>query len=278
VDDFTEQRRTSFGAVAAQYDEARPGYPEKLVEDVFAYSGIASGGRALEIGAGTGQATAQFAWRGLSIRAIEPSVEMAALIREKFDGSGLDVTAEATDFETATLDPDSYDLVFAATSWHWLVPGDRWEAVARTLRPGGTLAVFWNWPHWRKSDLRDELDAVYERSGAKLDELGPMLKVEIDPGALAREWTRDAPDLDAFVEMKTAVYQWSIEYSAAEYVQLLGTYADHIGLDPEIRHRIFTEVAEVIDAHGGTLTLPHSTMLLLSKRARAAEPTATATT
>jgi SAM-dependent methyltransferase len=277
VDDFTEQRRTSFGAVAAQYDEARPGYPEKLVEDVFTYSGIVSGARALEIGAGTGQATAQFAWRGLSIRAIEPSGEMTALIQEKFDGSGLDVTAEATDFETAALDADAYDLVFAATSWHWLTPGGRWESVARTLRPGGTLAVFWNWPHWRKSDLREELDAVYERSGANLDELGPMLKLEIDPAALAREWTRDAPDLDAFVEMKTAVYQWSIDYSAEEYVQLLGTYADHIALDPEVRQRVFTEITEVIDAHGGTLKLPHSTMLLLAKRAPAAEPTPAAT-
>jgi SAM-dependent methyltransferase len=229
----------------------------------------------LEIGAGTGQATAQFAWRGLSIRAIEPSTEMTELIREKFEDSGLDVTAEASDFETAVLEPEAYDLVFAATSWHWLSPGSRWEAVSRTLRPGGTLAVFWNWPHWRKSELRDELDAVYERSGANLDELGPMLKIEIDPIALAREWTRDAPNLDAFVEMKTAVYQWSIEYGAEEYVRLLGTYADHIALEPEIRQQIFTEIAEAIESRGGTLKLPHSTMLLVAKRTTGDAPTTT---
>ena len=62
-----ERRRLSFGSVAEQYDRIRPSYPEQLVDDVIAYAGdgLTAAGRALEVGAGTGKATLQFAARGL---------------------------------------------------------------------------------------------------------------------------------------------------------------------------------------------------------------------
>lgn len=68
-----ERRRLSFGSVAEQYDRIRPSYPEQLVDDVIAYAGdgLTAAGRALEVGAGTGKATLQFAARGL--RALVPS-------------------------------------------------------------------------------------------------------------------------------------------------------------------------------------------------------------
>lgn len=265
MDEFTEQRRSSFASVSEQYEEVRPGYPEKLVDDVMSYATLPEGARVLDIGAGTGQATQQFAWRGLRVHAVEPSAEMVALLEQKFEGAGLDVTAEAADFESAVLEPHSFDLVISSTSWHWLTPGVRWQRVSEILRPGGTLAVFWNWPLWRKSELREALDEVYERSGAKLEELGPMLKVDVDHDALVREWPRDAPDPDAFGDLRSAVYEWSVRYGAEDYVALLGTYGDHIVLEPELRERLLAGVAEVIDAHGGSIELPYSTHLLLAR-------------
>jgi SAM-dependent methyltransferase len=265
IDEFSEQRRTSFGSVAEQYDEARPGYPEQLVDAVLSYAGLPSGARALEIGAGTGQATAQFAWRGLSVHAVEPSTAMADLIATKFDGSGLEVTVEAADFESAVIEPGAFDLLIAPTSWHWLTPEVRWQRSAEALKSGGTLAVFWNWPLWRKSGLREELDAVYQRSGANLAELGPMLDVQVTHADLAREWMNDAPDPGAFTNMRTAEYSWSITYGADDYVALLGTYGDHLVLDASVRERLLTEVANVIDAHGGTIELPYTSHLLVAR-------------
>lgn len=268
MDEFTEQRRSSFGSVSGQYDEARPAYPEKLVDEVLAYGSIARGARALEIGAGTGQATAQFAWRGVSVHAVEPSAEMVEVIRDKFEGTDLDVTAEASDFEAAQLEPRAYDLVMASTSWHWLTPGVRWQRVSDTIKPGGTLAVFWNWPHWRRSALIGQLDEVYERSGADLTELGPMLKVEMDGDALAREWTADAPEPEAFNNIGKAEYNWSVHYPAEDYVSLLGTYGDHLALDQDVRSRLFADITALIESNGGVLELPYSTVLLVA-RARA---------
>src|SRR5215210_5494927 len=56
--------RTTFDEAASLYDEVRPGYPEDLFDDIVSLSGIPSGGRILEIGCGTGQATVPFALRG----------------------------------------------------------------------------------------------------------------------------------------------------------------------------------------------------------------------
>lgn len=269
--DFTEQRRTSFDAAAQLYDDARPGYPEQMVDAVYAYAQLPAGARALEIGAGTGQATAQFAWRGIAVHAVEPGAAMADFIREKFDGSGLDVTVQTADLESAVLEPAAYDLVFASTSWHWLTPGVRWQLVSRTIKPGGTLAAFWNIPHWRRTALCSELDAVYARSGADLSQLGPMLEAEVDHDALMREWAVDAPEPGAFTDYRGAQFQWSVRYDAADYVALLGTYGDHLTLAADVREPLLADVAAVIDAHGGTIELPYTTHLLV---ARAAAPAA----
>ncbi len=265
--DLTEQRRTSFDAAAQLYDDARPDYPERMVDTVQAYAQLPAGARALEIGAGTGQATAQFAWRGIAVHAVEPGAAMADVIREKFAGVDLDVTVQTADFESAVLEPCSFDLVMSPTSWHWLTPGVRWQRVAEVLKPGGTLAAFWNVPHWRRTALIDELDVVYERSGADLTQLGTMLTAEVEHGALMREWAADAPDPDAFTDFRGAQYQWSADYDAAGYVALLGTYGDHLTLAADVREPLLAEIAAVIDAHGGTIELPYTTHLLVGRRA-----------
>lgn len=53
-------RQITFKEVAELYDEVRPSYPEELVEDVLALSGISEDGRILEIGCGPGKATIPF--------------------------------------------------------------------------------------------------------------------------------------------------------------------------------------------------------------------------
>jgi SAM-dependent methyltransferase len=268
--DFTEQRRTSFDAAAQLYDDVRPGYPEQMVDAVLAYSQLQPDARALEIGAGTGQATAQFAWRGVAVHAVEPGAEMADLIRHKFDDSGLDVTVEIADLEAAVLERSSFDLVFASTSWHWLTPGVRWTIVSEAIKPGGTLAAFWNIPHWRRTALCPALDAVYQRSGADLTQLGPMTTAEVEHGALVAEWANDAPDREAFSDFRSGKFEWAETYSADDYIALLGTYGDHLTLDPGIRERLFAGIREVIELGGGLIELPYTTHLLVARDSRPA--------
>src|SRR2546426_752728 len=76
-----KELRGTFDEVAVLYHEARPGYPEALFEDVVALSAIRPGGRVLEMGPGTGQATVPLARRGYSILGIELGETLAAAAR-----------------------------------------------------------------------------------------------------------------------------------------------------------------------------------------------------
>lgn len=57
------QRRASFDADAHAYDDARPGYPDPLFDDMVALAGVPEHGSVLEIGSGTGKATLPLAQR-----------------------------------------------------------------------------------------------------------------------------------------------------------------------------------------------------------------------
>jgi SAM-dependent methyltransferase len=261
------ERRSSFGTVAAQYDAVRPGYPPRVIADLLAYAGLGAGASALEIGAGTGQATLQFAAAGIDVCAVEPSAEMVEILRERAVGPAGSGTVEAVVSEFETFEPfgQRFDLVFAATSWHWLDEGVRWERALDALHPGGTLAALWNWPLWRRTSLCPEFDEIYRESGAKLDELGVMATTEPTAAALAREWLADAPATGVLSEARAGEYSWSASYTASQYVALINTYADHIALESSVREHLALHLTAAISRHGGLIELPYKTMLLMTR-------------
>ena len=55
-----------FNEVPELYDRVRPGYPDELFADLAAITGIDERASVLEVGCGTGQATAR--WRGSDVR------------------------------------------------------------------------------------------------------------------------------------------------------------------------------------------------------------------
>jgi SAM-dependent methyltransferase len=82
-------QRLVFGEVAETYEAVRPGYPGEVFDRV-----LAGGRRAVvEVGAGTGKATGELLARGARVDAVEPSAEMAQVLRAKFAGLALRVVA-----------------------------------------------------------------------------------------------------------------------------------------------------------------------------------------
>lgn len=271
---MTSGVRLSFGAVAARYDAARPVYPRGMIDAVLSYADLPDSAHALEIGAGTGQATAQFARPGLSVHALDPSPTMLEILQAKFAGTQLAVTSEASDFESAALGRDAYDLIYSASAWHWLQPTRRWEIVADSLKPGGTLAVLYHVPLWRETPLRPQLDEVYRRSGAPLELMGPMHDVNVSLAAFAAEHLSDAPDPQGFGDLRAFETSWSVALRGEQYVELLGTYGDHIGLDPDLRDRLFSDIAAVVRSSAGSIQLRYRTFLLLTRRSARPQPPA----
>ncbi|MEI5675448.1 MULTISPECIES: class I SAM-dependent methyltransferase [unclassified Nocardioides] len=128
-------RALSFGAVAAAYERFRPGYPDRLVDEIEAYAARPVR-TALEIGAGTGKATRVLSARGVAVTATDPDAAMLAELRRHVPGT---VTTVHASFEELPLNR-THDLVLAAAALHWTRPPGRWPRVAALLAPGGVLA------------------------------------------------------------------------------------------------------------------------------------------
>lgn len=259
---MARERRLVFGEVADLYDRARPSYPRALITDVIERAGVAPPERMLEIGAGTGKATEQFAERGLRVLALEPDPAMASLARRscaRYD----EVTVIETDFERWESGALSFRLVCCAQAWHWLDPRTRFAKARSVLQEGGLLAVFWTHPDWQRCELRESLREAYVRAGVQSVIYGPM-HPDTETPELVPEWEADTATASGFGHPDTQSYRWTREYSVEEYLGLLQTHSDHALLPQATRTRLLDEVADVIRAAGGMNPMSFTTLLCLS--------------
>jgi SAM-dependent methyltransferase len=261
---MVRDRRLVFGEDAESYDRSRPSYPDPLIADLVGLAGLGDGGRALEIGAGTGKATAMFAARGVPVLAIEPSAEMAAVARRNCAQYPA-VEIVETDFERWRPAGQEFALVYAAQSWHWIAPEVRLRRARAALSAGGLLAVFWNRPRWDRSELRKELITVYRGYGPELELDGPMHPVTNLPVDEYQDW---GAEIDAGAGLEGADvrrYEWTQTYSAAGYAELIGTLSEILLMDAGLRRQLLGDIRAAIDAAGGTLTMSYITLLYLAR-------------
>ncbi len=256
-------QRLVFGDVAELYDRTRPGYPQALIDDLIALAALKEDGRALEVGAGTGQATTLFAGRGVPVLAIEPSPAMAAVARRNCAAFGNVEIVEA-DFERWDPAGERFALLYSAQAWHWIEPEVRYRRARQALASGAFLAAFWNRAAWGSSPLRDALSQVYRRAAPDLDADSPMHPDNLSPDDDSA-WPAEIAAADGFEAPSVSLYDWSQDYSSAEYAGLLGTLSEIALLPHETRERLLSGVRGAIDEHGGVLTMPMLTHLRLAR-------------
>jgi SAM-dependent methyltransferase len=260
VSGIDEDRRTSFGQVATAYHRARPSYPAEMVADVLTFAGARAGSRALEVGAGTGKATALFAAYGLEIEAIEPSAEMAEVASANLPYAN--VSFEIAKFEDVDVEAGAYQLIYSGQAWHWVEPITGEQIAARALTPGGALACFWNRVDWSKCALADELGRAYATIRSLPQGLMTPRETTVQ---FADGWRERIGQTDGLRASEARTYEWTETYSTAQYIALLGTHSDHILLEESLRIQLFGAVAAAIDEAGGSLELVYSTELCLAQ-------------
>ncbi|MET9344407.1 class I SAM-dependent methyltransferase [Nonomuraea sp. NPDC003804] len=200
--------RRTFDEDAELYDRARPGYPAEL----FTRVPVAS--RVLEIGCGTGQATRGLLGRGCVVTAVELGPSLAALARARMPS----IEVVNADFETWPLPAEPYDVVFAATSFHWLDPATRVARARAALRPGGLLAtVATHHVAGGTAAFFAEVQECYER-----------FDPATTPGLRLRPAAAVPPDGEALPGFAAPVFErweWELAYTTEEYLDLLSTYS-----------------------------------------------------
>jgi SAM-dependent methyltransferase len=238
-----ETLRQTFDQAAESYQRARPDYPDELFDDLIAVTGLAAGNRLLEVGCATGKATLPLARRGFLLTCVELGPDLAAAARRNLDGLAAEVIEGR--FEDWRPDPGvRFDLVFAATAWHWIDPAVGYFNAWRALRPGGHLA-FWSAFHVFPEDgdpFFRELQEIYD----EIDEGLPPGSPQPRPGELD-EKTAEIEASGLFDVVHVRHFDWETVYDADGYIALLNTFSGHIAMQDWQRDRLYGEIRRRLD-------------------------------
>ncbi|SMY11570.1 class I SAM-dependent methyltransferase [Brevibacterium jeotgali] len=194
---MTTDNTGKFTGLGEVYARSRPGYPAELLDLLAARiggvdaaaaerpdagapdagtsaaestaaevpeTGHAGAAVVADIGAGTGKLTAELLARGWRVSAVEPNDDMRdALVARLADDERLTVVGAPAE---ATRLPDaSVNLVTVAQAFHWFdIPSFRAEC-RRILRPGGQIALIWNFRRRGEASVEAVAEAFRARVG-----------------------------------------------------------------------------------------------------------------
>jgi SAM-dependent methyltransferase len=250
------RRAQVFGDAAELYDRARPAYPDEVLALVLR---VDAARRVVEAGTGTGKATGFFAERGLGIFAVEPDPRMAAVARRNLARFPA-VEVRVARFEDVVLEPAAYDVGLSAQAWHWVDPEAGARQMAAAIRPGGLLALVWNWPDTVEDPLRPAIQAAYEQHAPEL----AGADILTAPQVLRED--HFAPLATAFEPPEVHEHSWVQRYTSTEYAELVQTHSPQRLLPEEQRTRLVAAVRQAIEDAGGEYEYPHRTTLLRFRR------------
>lgn len=252
---------TSFDADVDNYEAARPGYPAELFALLADHCGVGLGTRMLEVGPGPGLATVPLLDLGAHIVAVEPGANMAARLRRRTAGRSIEII-EST-FEAAHL-TGPFDVVVAATSFHWTDVKVSIRKAASLLPPGAWLALWWNvhrTPHGHDDPLDKLLTPIAERfqTAERMASISYGFDVDARRAEITAGGWFEAPD---YVPIP-----YSFTHSAASLRALFASFSDWSTLPEPDRTQALDDVAAIVDDHfGGTITRVYTTSVYLARR------------
>ena len=250
--EFNRDLGRVFNEVPEVYDRVRPTYPDELFDDLVTITGVSRRSSILEVGCGTGQATRSLAALGGSVTALEPGEALAALARQELEAFP-NVDIETTTFEQWHDRNRRFDLLVAASSWHWVDPLVGWRRAHEVLKPGGWLGVLGNVVVRRCGELEVYAETVdlHERFCPGNPDWGdPPLEDEVRSNT--EGWGPPNEDRDGLFEPTIVrwypIVQW---FDGAGFADLLRSQSLYRRLDADVREPLLDAIAERIRSHFG---------------------------
>ena len=251
--------RVGFESGSDVYERARPSYPDEVIDHIAGTLGLRPDSRVLDLAAGTGKMTRQLQLVTPRCIAVEPSPSMRTVFARSVPGGALVAgTAEMIPVATGAM-----DAVVVAQAFHWFDDAVTVAEIARTLRPGGGLALVWN-----ERDERDPLIAELVRV-SKWDinqpyPVGKDFSATIDASGMFGPVLRRKFGFVQRVDRATFVDQ----VASRSYVQVLP--------QPE-RDALLATVADMAQAQDEPIAIPYVTDVFCAHRreqaSRTADPT-----
>ena len=155
---------------AKKYEQYRPEYTEEALTEILRLSGILpyTKQKVADIGAGTGKFTKLLLNRGFEVYAIEPNDQMRSIAEMKFKGIENFNSISATSEDT-TLDDKSVSLITVAQAFHYFDLDRTKKEFMRVLKPGGKVALLWNFRLRDSEFIREYEEAIYGTHSQKVN-------------------------------------------------------------------------------------------------------------
>jgi SAM-dependent methyltransferase len=225
--------------------------------------------KALEIGAGTGKATQSVLLKGYDVTAVEIGENMSEFLRRKFRAyGGFRVINSA--FEDADLHDDTYDLLYAASAFHWVDATIGCPKAYRLLRDGGVFALMrFNWIPADDSAVVAQIRRAYETHFESHygKESRRLSKAEYSqPVGLKKGFGLSNMGDYGFTHVDHTTYDEEITYTADEYIRLLDTMSDHRALPESHRAALYAQLRNIIAENNGHIRQGYLFQLYLGKK------------
>ena len=256
---MTDFERTFDNAVE-EYDDNRPMYPTQLFADLLAYQPLGTNSCALEIGLGSGKASKPVLDTGCRLVGVEPGEQLAAVAKARFQ-SYPNFSLHQQTLQEYQGREGSFDLIYAATAFHWIAEEYGYPRVYELLKPGGTFARFAyhaGQDQGRKA-LAEEIQEVYRACmpGSKT----PVLFGQADAERLAGLAVKYG-----FADSTYKLYHITKDFTADRYIDLLKTYPNHMALEETNRKKLFHGIYQAIVRHGGVITIYYTMDMELARK------------
>ncbi|AUD65228.1 hypothetical protein BK011_05850 [Tenericutes bacterium MZ-XQ] len=250
------------------YDELRPTYSKDLYHDIFKYANLEKNCDLIEIGIGTGQATAPFLNRGCNITAIEIGSNLANFTAEKYRGwSNLKIVN--SDFESYDMNDFNIDMFYSASAFHWINPEIGLPKIYKALKHHGVFAWISTTPcAWKDNEeLFNLLQEVYIgfkdyfAATSKLTISQVDKKIEADI-----KYKKSILETYNFRDINSYTYTLKKTFTSEDYIRLLDTYSDHAVIPKKNKAIFYSKIKSLIDKQGGMIPIVYTNVLVVGRK------------
>ncbi|BCL38902.1 hypothetical protein NSMS1_53490 [Nostoc sp. MS1] len=258
----SQQRKNWYNDVADAYDKTRPRYPQQLISRAVELAQLSTDATILEVGCGPGTATTAFAELGFSMVCLEPSQKSSQLAQHNCQPYPK-VKIINTSFEEWPLEPEKFDAVLAATSFHWVSPEVGYSKAADALKDNRHLILLWNMTPQPEYEVYQALHEVYQTQAPAL---GRYEERETQEKQLKR-FGQAVIDSGRFQYLVSEQLPCEVTYTINDYLTLLSTLSPYIALDSQQKNSLFTGLQEILEKQcGSTIQVSYLSAFHIAKK------------
>lgn len=247
--------RKIFDTIPEQFDRCRPRYSAELFASLIGYAGVAPDRRVLELGPGTGQATAPILATGCDYCAIELGEHLSDFMRKKYGGAP-NFRLINDDFITHDFGEERFDMIYSAATIQWIPEEIAFAKTFALLKPGGTLAMMLT-----HGDYRTPNPALFERiQSVYAAHFCPTEKY------VHGKFRYDAAPEYGYTDFEKREFPGTRIMTAEQYVDFSGTHCDHLVIPEPHRTQLFDGLRRAVLDAGDRIEFRDTYFLYLAKK------------